>query len=97
MSEDRTVAERIFSGLGGLLDGAKTLAGDVMEYKLLEKELESQASITAPPVIGADPIDAKTKSTPETTLDTVNKSITKIALYGALGVAGVALALAIAK
>jgi hypothetical protein len=42
MSEEPTYADRIFSGLGGLLDGAKSIAGDILEYRLLSQEIEAQ-------------------------------------------------------
>jgi hypothetical protein len=64
MSEEISYADRIFSGIGGLLDGAKSIAGDVFEYKLLSQEIEAQQAgintsnkqptfATAPPVQNA--------------------------------------------
>ena len=39
----------IFAGFGSILDGASSIAGDFFEYRLLEKELESQKYNSAPP------------------------------------------------
>lgn len=42
MPEEQSFADSIFSGLGGLIDGAKSVYGDILEYKLLSQEIEAQ-------------------------------------------------------
>lgn len=44
-----TAVDTIFSGIGGIFDGARSVLGDILEFRLLEAEVANQQNGTSNP------------------------------------------------
>tara|TARA_R110002124_G_C8973012_1_gene515491 strand:+ start:9636 stop:9920 length:285 start_codon:yes stop_codon:yes gene_type:complete len=93
MAEELSYADRIFGAIGGIIDGATSVAGDYLDYKILEQEIDAQKSgQTSTP----EPSYQTTAATDAYSAFSTPKA-QAFMVYGALALSAVATAAALAN